>query len=84
MATRKSENTSSDDKSKEVKPELPKDVTKQSILKDLDFVIQSLSTLEVFTNPKLKTNRTLADIMSLGNKAATTCVRKLEEIKAKL
>lgn len=84
MATTKPENKPSDDTVKTIKKEPPKDTSMDSIKKDLDFVIHSLSQLEVYTNPKLKANRTLADIMSLGQKAATTCVRKLEEIKAKL
>ena len=81
MVNKKSENNNKND---EITVELPKDITKQSITKDIDFVINELVKLKMLSNPKDRRNKTIFDILSLANKASTTCLTKLESIKTKL
>lgn len=90
MATRKSENNPSDDKvtletvKETPKSSVSKDVTKSTVIRDIDFVINEVQKLKVLSDPKDKRNKTLGDILSLSNKVATTCAKKLEDIKSNL
>jgi len=56
----------------------------ESTKKELDFVVNEISKLEVLCNPKTVQNMCLGDIRALGIKVATVCKSKLLKIKSEL
>jgi hypothetical protein len=81
MATKKSDVSENNPKNDAVVVSTAKTLSKESLSKEIDFVIQTIGQLDILTDPKVKQNMTLNDVLTISRKVSTVCARKLKDIK---
>jgi len=89
MASKKKETAETEfnhefDTINEIPRTVPRNVSKENVSKDIDFVINEVKKLSILSDPKNRRNKTISDILSLSHKVSSVCLKKLEDIKSNL